>query len=223
MKLERHITLNGELECVTGCRIGGTESGFEIGGIDNPIIKNPLDGLPIIPGSSLKGKIRSLLELKYNRINVDDKRGTGDPCKCGDCFVCDLFGCGDSKNTKSPTRLIFRDSFLSKRSVETVGKVLKDYTESKTEVKIDRLTNTSADPREVMRVPAGSVFNLNISVRVFDIDREKLKSNLDKLAEGFQLLEDDYLGGSGTRGYGKVKITAEDGTPMHEFIRNMKL
>ena len=219
MKLLKHEVIMGELECITGCRIGGTESGFEIAGIDNPIITNPLDGLPYIPGSSLKGKIRSLLELKHDRIS-EDHRGVGNPCECGNCFICNLFGCGKAKNTKSPTRLIFRDSFLIEESINSIGEVLKDYTEVKTEVRIDRKTMTSADPRENFRVPAGAKFNLELSLRIFDNDQQNLKDWMAKLAEGFELLEQDYLGGNGSRGYGKVRITSND-KPISDYIREM--
>lgn len=58
--------ISGILECVTGTRIGGTQEKFEIGGIDNPVIKDPLTDLPYIPGSSLKGKLRHLLEWAIN-------------------------------------------------------------------------------------------------------------------------------------------------------------
>ncbi len=220
MKLIKHEIIDGELECLTGCRIGGTESGFEIAGIDNPIITNPLDGLPYIPGSSLKGKIRCLLELRYDKISTDE-RGVGNPCDCGDCFICVLFGCSRAKKTKSPTRLIFRDLFLSNKSIESIGEVLKDYTEVKTEVKIDRETMTSTDPRENFRVPAGAKFRFELSIRIFETDQAQLKDWMDKLAEGFELLEEDYLGGSGTRGYGKVKFTHND-KPLSEYIRSME-
>jgi len=222
MKLEKFIKIKGQIQCITGCRIGGTDTGFEIAGIDNPIIRNPLDGLPYIPGSSIKGKIRSLLEISHNKISID-KKDRANPCGCGkeDCFVCQLFGCGNSKNITAPTRLIFRDSFLNEQSRERIGEVLGDYTEAKTEVRIDRKTMTSIDPRENFRVPAGAVFDIEVVAMILDQDKKYLKEWFDKLAEGFELVESHYLGGNGTRGYGEVKFTDPDGGPLSDYIRGL--
>jgi CRISPR-associated protein Csm3 len=221
MKLDGFVEVEAKIKCLTGCRIGGTESGFEIGGIDNPILRNPLNGLPYIPGSSLKGKIRSLLELKHNKVYQDERKRIGAPCQCGkeDCFVCSLFGCGDARNIISPTRLIFRDSFMDDESIKTFGKIVKDYAEVKTEVKIDRNTSTSADPRENYRIPAGTNFDMQISIRIFSGDKRFLSDWIGKLAEGFDLLECDYLGGSGTRGYGKVAFR-RDGMRLSDYLRS---
>ena len=75
------------------------------------------------------------------------------------------------------------------------------YTELKTEVAIDRVTS-AASPRTLERVPAGAVFGPSeIVFSVFDRNDTSL---FRRVAEGLQLLEDDYLGGSGSRGSGKI-------------------
>src|SRR6476659_3207077 len=61
LKLAGKLILSGELHCETGLHIGAGKGSLEIGGADNPVVKDAF-GLPDIPGSSLRGKIRSLLE-----------------------------------------------------------------------------------------------------------------------------------------------------------------
>ena len=66
MKLEKVVTISGQIECKTGLCIKGSNSDLNIGGADSEVIKNPLTGHPYIPGSSIKGKMRSQLEKKYD-------------------------------------------------------------------------------------------------------------------------------------------------------------
>ncbi len=223
MKLEKFEIITGKIECLTGLRIGGTKDTIGIGEMDNPIIRNPVNRLPYIPGSSLKGKMRSLLELKYSPVSQKN----GIPCTCGMCDICLLFGCGSTKETREPGRLIFRDCPLNEDSRQILDEALPGtYAEVKTEVVMDRLKATVSDkggPRPVERVPEGTVFDLSLTMRIFaDDDPEKRKDFLNKLAEGFEMLEQDYLGGSGTRGYGKVKITHGDQS-MADYLRELKL
>lgn len=222
MKLEGYKNIEGQIQCLTGLRIGGTQETVGIGETDNPIIRHPVSRLPYIPGSSLKGKIRSLLELRYS----SHSQRTGEPCNCGSCFICALFGCGDARRSVQPTRLIFRDAVMNKKSQDQLGEALPgSYAEVKTEIRMDRKEGKAARGalRQQERVPEGTVFDLSISVRLFEEDTgEKKKEFIDKLAEAFELLEQDYLGGSGTRGYGKVKVT-HDGQPMSEYIKSLKL
>lgn len=75
------------------------------------------------------------------------------------------------------------------------------YTESKTEVNINRIT-AEPNPRTFERVPAGAKFNLEMVLNIFDGDNEDELRNTIK--DAIRLLEDDYLGGNGSRGYGQV-------------------
>lgn len=195
------IFIDGDITLKTGLRIGSGNNSIEIGGIDNSVIKNH-KGEPYIPGSSLKGKLRSLLEI--SRGDLKD----GKPCSCGKCNICSIFGVGANNNQGNlPTRIIVRDAFLKeeikKEMYEKQGQFKRlelDYTESKYENTIDRL-NSKATPRLIERVPEGASFRFQIIYNVFN------KEDVDKfndLIHGMKLLEDDYLGSSGSRGYGQV-------------------
>ena len=216
IKLSDITEYRGTLEVLgSGLRIGGSKDNPGIGETDNPIIRHPITKLPYVPGSSVKGKIRSLLESKY----CEGTQKTGLPCKCGVCFVCRLFGCGDSKMIQSPSRLVFRDcqpTESTRKSWEEAGV----SSEVKTEVLIDRnkgLSYGRIGPRTTERIPAGSQFGFAFSLRSFEGD--DVGEHLRHMAEGFELLEKHYLGGSGSRGYGQVAVLAEDGTPMAEHLR----
>lgn len=219
IKLHTIQEFKGILKVVgSGLRIGGTKESAGIGETDNPIIRHPITLLPYVPGSSIKGKIRSLLESKYS----PETQQSGLPCKCGKCKVCELFGCHDSKNIVSPSRLVFRDCPPTTETQEVWTNAGVD-SEVKTEVLIDRnkgLSYGRIGPRKTERIPSGSSFEFKFSLRCFD--KDPLKEYYKFLAEGFELLEKHYLGGSGSRGYGQVEILAEDGTThMHDYLQKM--
>jgi len=195
------LFIEGDIRLLTGLHIGGSRETVEIGGLDNPVIKT-IEGIPYIPGSSLKGKIRCLLERARN-INSKE----GEPCGCGKCEVCLLFGSHNDK-TKTLSRVIIRDSFLDQEDFKNnFGKYFDrdiEYTEEKTENIIDRIAGTARYPRTMERVPAGAKFKFSSSIAFYeDDDVEKL---VKTFVEGMRMLEDDYLGGSGTRGYGHIKF-----------------
>lgn len=198
--------IEAELLCITGLHIGGTDEGFEIGGMDNPVIKDPITGRPYIPGSSLKGKMRSLLEWADNKVEIETNNNgkmVGKLCNCGNCDICIVFGASaNTKGQKEPTRLTVRDSCLKKESIEAMEINLGEniYTEVKTENKIDRLTS-EAMPRPIERVPVDTVFAVEM---LFDLYKENETQRLKKVFEGMALLEDSSLGGGGSRGSGKV-------------------
>lgn len=200
-KLLKKIEISGTITLKTGLHIGGTNSSMSIGGIDKGVIRNPLNNQPFIPGSSLKGKLRSLLEISLG--NFDRGISPHGPAKSGPSA--ELFGNADSKVEQIPSRLIVRDAELQNHE-----KLLKateiPYTEGKTEVVIDRITS-SATPRQLERVPAGAVFSLNMVLNVWENEKaDELKGNLLK---ALRLLHDDYLGGHGSRGYGQVELKIE--------------
>jgi len=209
MQFVKHVVLTGKLRCKTGTRIGGSSESLEIGGMDNPMIRHPVTDEPYIPGSSLKGKMRSMLEIKY----CPDVMKRGEPCRCAkkECPVCTLFGPHRSPNHKlGPTRILVRDAMLSDGSREELGRLREEgilFAETKTEVMIDRSTGTAASrigPRTQERVPAGTEFDFEISMRIFDEDDPQ--EIVNRVMEALSLVEDDYLGGSGSRGYGKVEF-----------------
>jgi len=206
VNLLRHAKVTATIVCQTNTRIGGAKESFEIGGQDNPVIRHPITREPYLPGSSLKGKMRSLLETKGELgANVED----GKPCGCGACLVCILFGRNVTKGEREgkrretePTRLIFRDAHVNDQWRER----LAGESFVKFETAINRRTGTvqQGSLRNQEYVPAGTAFDFELSVRIFEGDpKDKFK---DAIKKAIRLLEDDYLGGSGTRGYGKVKF-----------------
>jgi CRISPR-associated protein Csm3 len=209
--LIKKIKITGKIKLLTGMAIGGTDTGMEIGGLDKTVVRNPLTGLPYIPGSSLKGKLRSLLELSegaimYKKMGKVEHIGSDD----SKYITARLFGNSKGDETQRPSRLIVRDCHLDVSSFN--GKELDlPYAEAKTEVVIDRIT-AQAMPRTIERVPAGAVFNMEMILNLFD-DNGK-KDNEDEYKEAIKkaikLLHNDYLGGNGSRGYGQVEITYEN-------------
>lgn len=200
-KLSHYLRCKGQIKLLTGMHIGGVKESIKIGGIDNPVIRNPITNMPYIPGSSLKGRFRMALELKYNDYSQEGDKGFG-PSTNSDhaSLVCKLFGNGDTKKSKEPTRLIFRDANLS----EGFEKFIEG--EEKIEVKMDRqkLAGFKGGNRTQERIAAGAKFDFEIMVRVYDDDdEEKFK---ERLKEAMNIIELEYLGGSGSRGYGQVQF-----------------
>ena len=198
--------ITGKIVVKTGLHIGAGNDEVHIGGVDMPIIRNPINGEPYIPGSSIKGKMRSLLEWNENKIITNN----GNPCNCGkkDCKICRVFGTGNSdKNDydKGPTRIIVRDAFLSK---DSVNEYYKDIVEEKAENNINRIT-AKATPRFLERVVPGVEFDFEIAYRVIDTgdngatDEKYFK---EVVLEGLKLLQNDYLGGGGSRGNGQIEF-----------------
>jgi len=221
MKLKDIYLIEGEIELLTGLHIGAGNDRIEIGGMDNPVVRDPVTKEPYIPGSSVKGKMRMLLELYTGAVS-----SSGDPLdyktleKFKDSKAIDdetyktafnllkLFGVSgadDIPQELGVTRLSFYDLKLTKDSKELLKeKVGALMTEEKTEVRINRITGTGQHPRHTERVPAGAKFEFKLSVKVFEEENEQELFELIK--KGLKLLEADSLGGSGSRGYGKIKF-----------------
>ncbi len=214
------ISIKGKILLKSGLHIGGSKDTMQIGGIDNPVIKNPISNQPYIPGSSLKGKIRFLLEHYYGLVtsgNLPDIEARGNNRDWSYNKIAAIFGHMEHNkvNTK-PTRVIFADGNLL-GAIEEDGvlntdlaklkeKMLSDFVEAKTEVAIDRITGTakSGALRTIERVPAGVVFSLEVILKVYDDETDA--DYLDILLKGLKLLQNDALGGSGSRGSGRIEI-----------------
>ena len=188
--------INVRLILLTGLYIGGTDSVFDIGGADANVIKNPLDNIPYIPGSSIKGKLKYLLKIHEGKLNDE-----GNDYKFDDENITSLYGKAETKENQS-TRAIFRDLTLTNKEYleSKLGK--GRYTEIKGENKIDPLKST-ANLRFIERVPAGAIFEGEIVINIFDEDNKDTMIHAIEKALG--LLEMNYLGGNGSRGYGRVK------------------
>lgn len=213
MQLQKIIEIKATLVLKTGLHIGAGDSEMHIGGIDNSVIKNPITNQPYIPGSSLKGKIRTLLEWRTGEVKkaplaLTDTVNAKNPESIKN--ILRLFGIsGDTKNTENEveeigvSRLSFWDCELSREWVELINKNRQSFTEAKSENTINRITATADNPRQTERVPAGSKFDFKLTLRQFENDSPEL---LTLILKGLRLLELDSLGGSGSRGYGKVEF-----------------
>lgn len=216
-KLIKKIKITTSVELLTGLHIGGSNDSIEIGGIERPVIKLPIkEKMPYIPGSSMKGKMRCLLEQIAGATEVGGgtKQNVNDKVedlrfkdKSEDIQkIINLFGFA---NDNKPSKLIVRDAYLDKASMILLEKsesLDMTYTESKWENSIGRTTGTATNPRQTERVPAGVSFDVEFIINVWDDD-----NNGDDLVlllkKGMEALENDYLGGSGSRGYGQIRFS----------------
>jgi CRISPR-associated protein Csm3 len=186
------IQISGDIEVKTGMHIGGSSAFAAIGAVDSPIIKDVRTNLPMIPGSSFKGKMRSLLAKEYNE---DLAKKPDDDAEC----LLRLFGCAKKDNVKR-SRVIISDMIM-KNEDELREQGLQSLTEVKFENTINRVTAV-ANPRQIERAIRGSKFELDM---VYEVEKEdEVIEDIGILAEGLKLLEYDYIGGSGSRGYGKI-------------------
>ncbi len=223
IQLQGRVFLTFDIRAVTGLHIGGSFEGISIGGVDKTVIRDPLTNRPYIPGSSLRGKMRSLTE-KYKGLEQNQRVGQSYIHSCGaggnnetakddylECPVCQVYGVPGERPFATPTRLIARDVFMTDESAKGLEEAHTDlpFTEIKTEVSIDRVTS-AANPRQMERVPAGAVFGpaqLVYSIYSGDnCDPQRDIEHFREVVTGLQLLEDDYLGGLGSRGSGRVAL-----------------
>ena len=209
MKLLEIKRIEGKIILKTGLHIGAGSDEIHIGGVDTPVVKDPLTNRPYIPGSSLKGKIRTILEWSTNRVDLEK----GGPYATNDSNdnIARIFGNGRNEKDYSggPTRVSFSDCFMNEEKAEEMLK-RNALTEEKIEVSIDRVRGTvgGGGPRRIERVPAGAEFEFSISYKVFDMGDggKEDEKNFNLLLMGMKLLEFDSLGGSGSRGYGKIRF-----------------
>ena len=204
------IIIQGDLTIKTGMHIGGGSDYAPIGAVDSPFIRDSLTQEPIIPGSSLKGKIRTLLaryrseEHIVNSIDKDDD------------VIKRLFG---STKPQTISRLQFQDLFISEETKLLFESIDTDtyMGEVKFENTINRVTSV-AMPRQIERVPAGTQFAFKLVYTL--IDKDEVEEDLQTLRTGLELLQLDYLGGHGTRGYGRISI---DNVTIKTFSVDAKL
>lgn len=208
--VKKYIIL-GKIEAVSGLHIGGTDTGFSIGSTDATVIKHPISGEPYIPGSSLKGKMRSLTELRDGTIG-NRRFGViyNGPTENAEDLAAQIYGTANNSDSQRPSRIIVRDAKLSDSSKKKKDGD-KDFSvvEIKTEVLIDRLTS-KAMPRSMERVPAGAQFDLEIILNVFTDQDGKEQDHIEDVLSALLLVQDDYLGGKGSRGSGQVAFKIEE-------------
>lgn len=260
MQLLGKIIIKGTIRVLTGLHVGGSKASLQIGGIDNNVIKT-MQGKPYIPGSSLKGKLRSLLAKKsgtlffsedekkkvLNQLEEDKEIEKKDILRKNQSkdkidsllkeledqyklnkqrlrlakndedvnYIIELFGySGDTKekNQVGSTRLLVRDAHLINEEDKEVfpeENESEKYVISKFENVINRRTGTAEHPRQMERVPVGAAFGLELVYNVFDAEAEKVYLHLNQLLASLQLLQDDFIGGQGSRGYGQVEVSLD--------------
>lgn len=207
---KENYVITGTIVCESGLHIGGSSDSVDIGGSDNPVIRDVITGYPYIPGSSLKGKLRSLLELSDKKSSESVIINKGKVSTDEECIAVQLFGTTPKEDAKADddktyqTRTIVRDSMPTEETIKKWDNADELYagSEIKWENTINRITS-EANPRNIERVPRGSEFNLEIIFSTYSDDESK---NLVKLLEAMNLLENNYLGGSGSRGSGQIKF-----------------
>ncbi len=214
MKLTNITEIQATLVLKTGLHIGAGDSEMHIGGIDNSIIKHPITQSPYIPGSSLKGKIRSLLEWRSGAVTDGKPLSLEHLAKATDKSAVEnilkLFGISADNQKEEEQmkrigvgRLGFWDCALNEEWEKRIRDDNQLLTEAKSENTINRITATADNPRQTERVPAGAKFDFKLTLRQFEGDNEDL---LALILKGLRLLELDSLGGSGSRGYGKIEF-----------------
>ncbi len=220
MKKVNYHEITGVIRCVSGLRIGGSDDLLQIGGTDLTCIKHPVTLKPYLPGSSIKGKTRSELEARHGRFGGRD---SNEPCGCGNCIVCRVFGMHKPKaNNIGPSRIIVRDAQLLNGG----------ETELKSENVIDRKTGTAMHPRKIERVVAGSTFALRIGLQEWDLDAKVEHENLKKtkktggmalvtfVLDGLKLVQQTGLGSGVSKGSGEIQFDELklDGKPIPEDL-----
>ena len=189
------IQITGKIVVTTGMHIGGSDAFAAIGAVDSPVIRDTRTNLPMLPGSSLKGKLRTLLARKYNDAPVNHDSDAPQ--------IKRLFGTA-KKGEVQTSRILVADMFITDdSSAEIRRQGLTGFTEVKFENTINRMTAV-ANPRQIERVIPGVTFDLDIIYEV--TNPVETEDDISLLAEGMRLLQYDYLGGHGSRGYGKVKF-----------------
>lgn len=208
MKLYKKLKFNAVLELKSGMHIGDSGDNAGIGGVDHPVVRRKDNNQPYIPGSSLKGKIRSLLEIAEgsngtSRFRKDDYAPNS--------VIPELFGSAGKDSL--PSRILFRDANMTDVSARQLGDsefTQLPFAEVKFENVINRIKGTAENMRQIERVPAGTKFGIEIIINVMADSPEdaekKEKAFKQTLKKGIALLHDDYIGGSGSRGYGQVEV-----------------
>lgn len=194
MPFAGRLKIRGKIVVLSGLHIGaGTTGG--IGLVDTPLVRDPLTRRPVVPGSSLKGRMRQSLELLVGQNSTEVSR---------------LFGAPAEYSSRERTRLFVRDALLSEQSAMKLESMETDslYVEIKSENRINRASGVAEHPRQIERLPAGSELDMEFVYNASEIDQ--VADDLQNLAAALNFIEDEYLGGNGSRGYGKVAFKISD-------------
>lgn len=210
------VNINGDIELLSGLHIGGGDDTMKIGGVDNGVVKDVNSNKPYIPGSSIKGKMRSLLEWHLGLVSIGKGKPFNSKLLSDDIFkdqskkkdainLIKLFGNAEVDESFTQITPITRISVSDCTLIEEENLVVSEI---KHENSINRKTGTAMSPRQTERVPAGVKFRFDIKIKVLKEDNEE--ELIEMVKKGLELIENDYLGGSGSRGYGRVKFKFEE-------------
>lgn len=228
MQLIEIKEIKGKIVLKSGLHIGAGDMEMQIGGTDNPVIKHPYSLEPYIPGSSIKGKVRSLLEIKSGLMPITkgaplqakDLKGLSEEQRKEGAKIIKIFGSSGADSEEAaemkltPTRVSFADCPLNSTWRQQALSQRLAFTEVKSENSINRIKGTAENPRFTERVPANVEFDFSVNLKILGKDEEEL---FDTLLLGLKLLEMDALGGSGSRGYGRIKFEFEDDLIKQKF------
>jgi CRISPR-associated protein Csm3 len=227
MKLLYIKPISGKITLLSGLHIGADDTEMHIGGTDSPVVTHPHTREPYIPGSSIKGKVRSLLEMRTGLMaNTDGKplnakilkNLKGDERKAA-LAILQIFGTsgadGEDAKQIGQARASFSDCSLSNDSKQLAEANNWPYMEVKSENSINRIKGTAESPRFMERVIAGLSFDFTVSLKEMEGDGDLL----DLLLEGLKMVELDALGGSGSRGYGRVQFEFADAEIQQQFTQ----
>lgn len=232
LQLVQIYTIKGKIELVSGLRVGAGDSEMHIGGVDQTTIKDPFTGNPYIPGSSIKGKLRSLLEQASGASPITDGKPLNHTVLENQALsteqkkfsegILKLFGFMNTNqgatNSIGPTRISISDALFDTEWEKIAITNQWPKTEVKPETAINRIKGTAENGtlRSIERIPAGTRFAFQINVKLFDASEKE--SLVDKLLlPGLKLIEQDYLGGMGSRGYGRVKFHFSESALQSQF------
>jgi len=229
MQLTNIKEIKGKIILKSGLHIGAGDTEMHIGGTDNPVVKHPHTQEPYIPGSSVKGKVRSLLEMKSGLmlktkgapLQARDLNGLNGEQEEECRKILKLFGSSGADNEEiamlGPTRVSFADCPLNNGWLKKTREERLSLTEVKSENSINRIKGTAENPRFTERVPADTEFDFVVHLKMLGEEDELF----DYLLLGLKLLEMDALGGSGSRGYGKIEFVFENEDVKKKF-KNIK-
>ncbi len=211
-QLLANVIIKGKMTALTGIHVGGSKEKLQIGGVDSPVLRDPNTNFPYIPGSSLKGKMRMLLEFALGKVSNNGKPFES---KDKDEEITRIFGTSEKELKTGPTRLIVRDAYPDKKTQDMWKNLDSElqYTEFKPENTIDRLTS-EANPRFLERVVKDSTFDVEFVYSIYDLNENEPgkidKENLGRIIEALRLLEHSGIGGNISRGYGQIKFKLSD-------------